>query len=279
MVEHTNFIGDEEILNVDTMQFLRKSPFFKPTDSFSMRMLNKMDENDLSWKKKLDPKQWFKKIHAIALTKDGRHVILQQAPSSCVPTCVGMLVLDHERIPDYDAINNTNLANRDEAAQWIRKAGLTPYRTDLHLTSNVVDVLIKCLKKRGPGVLTIHESKVGRHVIVLDAISKETNTAVIRDSFHGWSLTIKLDALLSRIGHDEYFLQMEEGSKFVKASPIAPDRSTRCQWFGRAIKKGAEAAWKHKDKLAVMAVSTAFVGLGVGMATTSAYSLWRYHNR
>jgi hypothetical protein len=130
-----------------------------------------------------------------------------------VPTCVAMLVLDHGRVPNFKAIKETNLANDSKAMNWIEEAGLKPKLTELIDKEKRGDVLSRCLVEHGPGILSVNHPEIGGHVIVLDAISKGENTAKIRDPFHGRSVTLKLDVLLSWVS--DYFLQIDSSSQGV----------------------------------------------------------------
>lgn len=206
LAENDVFIADDEILKMHSMQFLSKSPFVNPPTNRQEKFYSKATD-EFPWEQTFNSLN--KRLLAIAVTETGKYVILQQAVKSCVPTCVGMLVLDHGKKPDYDAIKLTNLANKEAAMEWIRNAGLTPQLTELSNTQdNITDVLVECLAKNGSGILSINHPNIGGHVIVLDEISKSENTATIRDSFHGWALTIKLDSLLSWIYKFSYFIQI-----------------------------------------------------------------------
>ena len=56
------------------------------------------------------------------------------------------------------------------------------------------------------------------------------NTAVIRDSYHGWMVTVKLDALISWLTGDEYFIQVntkpEEKSNLDESFVMVKDELT-----------------------------------------------------
>jgi hypothetical protein len=80
-------------------------------------------------------------------------------------------------------------------------------------TNHLTEILLESIQNHGSGVLSIDHPEIRGHVIVLDQISKEENTAIIRDSFHGWALTIKLDSLLSWIHKGSYFLQIRSSDQ------------------------------------------------------------------
>lgn len=139
---------------------------------------------------------------ALGITKSGEHVLLQQATRSCVPTCIAMLILDRGGHPNFEAVERIDLANNEQALDWIGEAGYKSKMTKLN-KDNVAKQLADLIKQNGPGELGINDSKIGAHAIVLDAISLEDKTAQIRDPYHGWKITIKVDTLL-RMNPDNF---------------------------------------------------------------------------
>lgn len=208
LVTQTVFIKDDEIIKVHPMRFLRNSPFVQETSPRAEQHYSSLNDNDPYWDLRFEDLV-NKELHAIGRTENGKHVILQQAAKSCVPTCIGMLVLDHGKTPDYEAIRYNSLANEKQAVEWVEMAGLKPQMTTLEDPKNSLQTLIGLIKRYGSGVLGIVHPQVRGHVIVLDEICEKTRTAIIRDSAHGWALTIKLDSLLSWLSdHNKYFLQI-----------------------------------------------------------------------
>lgn len=138
-----------------------------------------------------------KAANAIGITRSGKHVILQQTVKSCVPTCVGMLALDHGKIPNYDLIAETSLANDEKQVAWLKELGFTIY--PIKLTGKELDnwpkILFDRLAEHGPGILDVYHPAIGEHVVILDEISKDLRRATIRDSFHGRMVTISIDLL------------------------------------------------------------------------------------
>jgi hypothetical protein len=200
----TSFITDEEIIKIHPMRFLRNSPFLHPmTDWY-----RDLDENSPLWDR-LHCEHVNTRLHAIAVTESGKHVILQQSGKSCVPTCVAMLVLDHAKAPNYRALQCINLASASQACEWMEQAGLVPLLTWIDNSQNTARILRDCLRENGPGVLSIDHPEIRGHVVILDEISETENTAIVRDPYHGWSLTIKLDSLLSWCDQHDYFLQVQ----------------------------------------------------------------------
>jgi Papain-like cysteine protease AvrRpt2 len=192
--EHTDFISPSERFGAPyAMRFLT-TPFSITSESEieEYRELEKTKPKFFLGAVKELLEQNEKAKNAIGVTKDGRHVILQQAVASCVPTSVAMIVLDHGGKPNYESITGTHFADDDDAVNWIKEAGFSAKLTLLPVTDKI-RTLSKCLKENGPGVLSISGKDIGGHDIVLDAIEDEI--ATIRDPFHGWCIDIRLDVL------------------------------------------------------------------------------------
>lgn len=199
----TSFIKDEEIIGIHPMRFLRNSPFVNKVDLSPGQHPKELD--DIIWNSLFEGLD--KQLHAIGVTEDGRHVILQQAVKSCVPSCVAMLVLDQRKTPNYEAIRMVSCATLERAIEWVEAAELVPVLTTIKEYEHPINTFQEAIQKNGPGVLQIIHPLIGGHAIILDEISTKTHSAIIRDPFHGWSVTIRLELLLSWIKVGSYFLQ------------------------------------------------------------------------
>lgn len=198
------FVTNEEIVKVHPIKFLPNSPFVVKDTPRLKRWLEKT-EDETVWSSILATTK--KQAYAIAVTEGGKHVILQQAVKSCVPTCMAMLILDRGEKPNYEAIKTTNLANTERAIGWAKEAQLECQVNKIP-QENVIEVLSKYLAEKGPGMLSIDHPTIDGHVIILDEISIEKNEAVIRDSFHGWMVTMDLGALKAWLRPGEDFVQI-----------------------------------------------------------------------
>jgi hypothetical protein len=146
---------------------------------------------------------------AHGITADGKHVLMQQASRSCVPTAAAMLILDHKKEPDLKAVRITNLANSEDAEAWIKKAGLSSILSKVP-KENVSQFLALKLKENGPGVLSISHPLLFNHVVVLDDISFEKNEVTVRDPFCGAMVTVQLNIFMQWVSSLDYFLQVKE---------------------------------------------------------------------
>jgi hypothetical protein len=196
------FITDQEIVAKHAMKFLSDSPFIKEDSPKTKKFIDNLQNED-AWKSILTSTE--KQDKAIAITESGKHVILQQTVKSCVPTCMAMLILDHGKTPDYEAISSTYLAKIEQAIEWGKKAGLKCQKTVIP-TENSIELLSKRLAENGPGMLEVDHPTLRGHAIILDAI--EDGHAVIRDPFHGWMVTIGVETLKTWLRPGENFLQI-----------------------------------------------------------------------
>ncbi len=200
------FVTDEEIIKKHPMRFLPNSPFIVEDTQRVKETLPLITEVS-DWMEMVDKAR--KEAQAITKTKEeGKHVILQLAVKSCVPTCMGMLILDQGKTPNYQAIKDTHLANTDQAIEWAKEAGLKCKVTKTP-KEDIIKSLSKLLDENGPGMLEIVHPVLKGHVVILDYISEERGTATIRDSFHGWMITLKLDAFKKWIQPNKDFLQIK----------------------------------------------------------------------
>lgn len=218
------FIADKEIIKIHPLKFLPKSPFITSDNEF-WAFYEQITEEP-KWKNMVDSAK--KQAQAIAITNEGKHVILQQAITSSVPTCMAMLILDQGKQPNYKAIRFTVSANTEQAIKWAETAGLKCQVNKIS-KENPIKQLSEYLSARGPGMLAISQptpvvnlDEIAKNplrllstsqswhppVVILDEISVEKNEAVIRDSFHGWMITIQLNTLKALIRPNGDFVQL-----------------------------------------------------------------------
>lgn len=203
-VEETIFVKDEEIVRIHPMKFLSHSPFFQKPEKGKIGYF-KHSKKEENWKASI---AFFKKrVEAIARTQCGKHVILQQSAGSCAPSCVAMLVLDKGKSPNYEAIRFTSGTWTEHLVKWVNQAGFGCEISGIPL-ENKIEFLSKKVSELGSGILSISHPEMGTHAIILDEISAEKNEAVIRDPFHGWMVTMKLDVLTPWIRAGNRFCQI-----------------------------------------------------------------------
>lgn len=120
-------------------------------------------------------------------TDHGKAIIQQQATRGCTAAVIAMLVMDHGRKPDIEALHTTNLGTDETQASALKKAGLSAITTSVRDLSE----LRALIAKNGSAVVS------GRgHVIVVDDIAKDLSTVRLRDPYHGWEITVTQKAFL-----------------------------------------------------------------------------------
>ncbi len=193
------FIPDEKVLKIHPVQYLR-SPFL-PSASYvreNYLMEELRDDHSTSNQQLLNER---KKAHAIAITTFNRHVILQQRFSDqSAPTCVEMLLLDRKIPIDREFL----ISERKEVYPLHQIIKARGYESISKTTKNglTIPFLMHCLDT-GPGILTLADFYP--RYIILDSISLMDQTAQIRDSHHGWAITISLDTLASYLDETSTF--------------------------------------------------------------------------
>ncbi|MBX7149680.1 hypothetical protein K1X76_11455 [bacterium] len=128
------------------------------------------------------------------ITSDGRHVIHQASKRGCVMTCALMLALDHRISVDQNTLLNATLTNEQTAIQYFQDLGVTTYFNEI-VEIKKLEVLIT---ENGAAMVGIG-GEIGGHEIIVDYLSLRQNRAIIRDPYHGWSITISADSLNRRM--------------------------------------------------------------------------------
>jgi hypothetical protein len=142
----------------------------------------------------------------VAITREGKHVVWQQAIRSCFPTAVSMIALDCGKRFLADELFYA-VTNNEVALEYIRKAGFEPI---IHpLKGNIVEkvrALEEIIARTGPGLLSLIHPDLQSHVVVVDAISVEKWRATLRDPYHGYMITVRLFPLMEWISDQFYEL-------------------------------------------------------------------------
>lgn len=144
----------------------------------------------------------------VAITRDGKHVVWQQAIRSCVPTAISMLALDRGKTFLSEEISYP-VTNNEVMLRQIRKAGFEPKRHPLTgFSMQKLHTLAAVLARTGPGLLHLKHPDLESHMVVLDEISGDYLT--VRDPYHGMMLSIKIYPFINWIGDE--FIECSEPS-------------------------------------------------------------------
>jgi hypothetical protein len=134
------------------------------------------------------------------VTNDGRHVIQQIGMRSCTASVTNMILLDKGKNPAIQMEYDRNLGTLEQIASDLKIRGVpaTVYRmTDAAPIRAREALLESAIKESGSIILSVG-GEIGGHVIILDGFNTETNTATIRDPYHGWSIKTTARAIANR---------------------------------------------------------------------------------
>ena len=67
--------------------------------------------------------------------------------------------------------------------------------------------LKRAIQAQGSGIVFV-DSGCGGHAIIVDSITESLSTAVIRDPFHGWQITVTGEALAKACGKHTKIIQV-----------------------------------------------------------------------
>jgi hypothetical protein len=155
------------------------------------------------------PFQATKKVVAIA--RNGKYIVWQQAIRSCVPTAISMIALDRGKLFLAQEITGA-VTNNTVMLEYIQKAGFKPV---IHsLKGNEVEkvkALETLIARTGPGLLSVSHPDLNSHIVVLDEISIEKRRVTLREPYHGCMMTINLFPFINWIGDE--FIELAEPQK------------------------------------------------------------------
>ncbi len=153
-----------------------------------------------------DSFQATKKVVAIA--RNGKYIVWQQAIRSCAPTVISMIALDRGKLFLAQEITYA-VTNNEVMIRYIQKAGFQPV---VHpIKGNEVEkvrALETIIARTGPGVLHLSHPDLKSHVVVLDEISLTKGRVTLREPYHGYMITTHLFPFINWIG--EEFIELAE---------------------------------------------------------------------
>lgn len=135
-------------------------------------------------------------------TAHQKAIIQQAAMRGCTAAVTAMLIMDHGKECDIGSLRMRNLGQTGTMKHDIEKAGLKPVISPCRTLAD----LKKLIQAHGSAIISI-SGEIGGHVIIVDAI--EGDRARIRDPYHGWEITITLDALKSRFHGGNSVIQIQ----------------------------------------------------------------------
>jgi hypothetical protein len=138
----------------------------------------------------------------VAITREGKYIVWQQAIRSCVPAAISMIALDRKRRFLGEEITYA-VTTGERMLRYIQKAGFEPIKHSLQGNSfDKVKTLEQLIAKLGPGLLHLDHPELKSHLVVLDEISLERWCATLREPYHGYMVTVKLFPFMEWIGEE-----------------------------------------------------------------------------
>ncbi|NGX43378.1 MAG: hypothetical protein K940chlam7_01675 [Chlamydiae bacterium] len=127
------------------------------------------------------------------ISESGKNVIQQRGARGCTAAVAAMLIRDRGGTPNVKAMDQRSLAGSGEICLDIRNAGFTPIHTE---RVDNLEHLKRLLEENGSAIVDINDKRIGSHVIIVDEIRDED--VRIRDPYHGWEISVTLDAFKDR---------------------------------------------------------------------------------
>lgn len=131
-------------------------------------------------------------------TRNGKHLLQQQAQRSCAPSAVSMLSKDLGGKCLTEEMRLINLTAVDKIASLIEKAGFQAIEYDLSGDPEPRFELLLKLFDSVPGILVLQNTNIGGHCVVLDQIQE--NEVTFRDPFHGRMITVAKKDFIPWVG-------------------------------------------------------------------------------
>jgi hypothetical protein len=139
----------------------------------------------------------------IAKGSNGKSVIQQLATRGCTEACVAMFLADNGKEVDWHELMKCNLGKVDGMVRRLESAGLRAM-TD---TVQSLAELKRRIEMYGSAIVSVNTG-YGAHMIIADSISEDLTTAVVRDPYHGWQITVKGRALQNACGSSTTIIQV-----------------------------------------------------------------------
>lgn len=169
----------------------RRYPPFGPYDTFRYEVFSTAHGKTLNFRDEeislVHP--FVKERHLTSYTPDGKAVILQQATRGCTAAAAAMLIADAGGQVDWAVVKTRNLGTDDDVINDLKKAGL---KAIVHEAKDL-DYLKELIRKNGSAIVPVSEG----HVLVVDKIDGEG--VELRDSYHGWKITVQRKAFEARL--------------------------------------------------------------------------------
>jgi hypothetical protein len=138
-------------------------------------------------------------------SEHGKAIIQQQGCRGCTAATTAMIIMDAGGKPDVFRLKRCNLGDEHTIRDDILRAGKKPR---FLIEKNLQDLRIQLLEG-GSAIVSIHDSEVGGHSIVVDDVSSDLKEVRLRDPYHGWEITIKAAAFIMKWSIQHSIIQIQ----------------------------------------------------------------------
>lgn len=136
----------------------------------------------------------------VAFSSHGKAIIQQRGFRGCTAAATAMLIVDLGKQPDVQTLRGRNLGTDEILILDLQKAGL-----EVVIRHPTLATLQADIETYGPAIVGV-TGEIGGHVIIVDQVDVQGGSTRIRDPYHGWEITITLDAFRKRWGQGTFTL-------------------------------------------------------------------------
>ncbi len=157
--------------------------------------------------------------------ENNKAIIQQQGRRGCTAACSAMLIADNgkENLIDWYTVRFRNLGNTKDIVADIEKAGLLAIETKLPYVkptdekgkTDLLEQMRALILQNSSMIVHCDTPDIGGHVMIVDSVSEDLSTAIVRDPLHGWQIEIygaSLYQVLTPVGNVR-FLQVDQKNR------------------------------------------------------------------
>jgi hypothetical protein len=142
----------------------------------------------------------------VAMARNGKYIVWQQAIRSCTAAAISMIALDRGRVFLAQEITYA-VASNEKQLRYIHDAG---FESVVHSLAGLgvekAKKLEEIIAESGSGLLHLQHPDLKSHMVVLDEISLDKDRVTLREPYHGYMITVRLFPFINWIG--EEFIQL-----------------------------------------------------------------------
>lgn len=129
-------------------------------------------------------------------TEHGKAIVWQKDINLSKLACVSMLCQDHAKTV-FNSPTPRSFVEDYKIPEELHKAGLTARVSDFTVSSlNSKEYFLRLKNKlleHGSAIVPLQSKAIGDHYMIVDEVVLEQSSMRIRDPYHGWEITVKID--------------------------------------------------------------------------------------